>query len=109
MVVPKQPHYGESVNRGVNSPNINFLRKARTIDTAAAHMGSPCECSEECSALGQRQSSGYVRLLIIAVRGEASRCLRLRPDRAWRKVLLDKHPIGSGHQNLISYIVLFVV
>ena len=86
-----------------------FLRKAGTsvVHTAASHTGSYCRCGEECSTLGQRQSSGYVRLLIIAVRGKASRCLRLRPNRAWRKALLDNHPIGSGRQKLVSYIMPF--
>ena len=86
---------------------MHFPGKAHTsiIHTAVAHMGSPCACSEECRALGRRQSSGYVRLLIIAIRGEASRCLRLRSDRAWSKVLLDNHAIGSDTtSNPVKYI-----
>ena len=51
------------------------------------------ECGEEFSARqGQRQSSGCTRFLIIAVRGEANRYLKLRPERTSGE-LLDNHPI----------------
>ena len=61
------------------------------ICTVTVHTGSDCECNGERNDLGKRRSSDYMRLFVIAVRGDVSRCLITKT----RQVLLGTHTLES--------------